>query len=57
MTLPLKGEYPQIRRFLAALPAELPIVALENVQFERQKVADPNVEARIRLVLFLGRES
>ncbi|MFH1493481.1 MAG: hypothetical protein ABIG70_01620 [Pseudomonadota bacterium] len=57
ITLPLKGEYPQIRRFLAALPTELPVVALENVQFERQKVADPNVEARIRLVLFLGRES
>lgn len=57
MTLPLKGEYPQIRRFLADLPAELPVVALENVQFERRKVADPNVEARIRLVLFLERES
>lgn len=57
ITLPLKGEYPQIRRFLAALPAELPVMALENVQFERNKVADPNVEARIRLVLFLGRQS
>jgi hypothetical protein len=32
-------------------------MALENVQFERNKVADPNVEARIRLVLFLGRQS
>lgn len=57
ITLPLKGGYPQIRRFLAALPAELPVVALENVQFERQKVADPSVEARIRLVLFLARKS
>jgi len=57
ITLPLKGEYPQIRRFLAALPAELPVVALENVQFERRKVAEQNVEAKIRLVLFLERES
>lgn len=57
ITLPLKGEYPQMRRFLAALPAELPVMALENVQFERSKVADPKVEARIRLVLFLGRQS
>ncbi len=57
ITLPLKGQYPQIRRLLAALPLELPAVALKDVQFERQKVADPNVEARIRLVLFLERGS
>lgn len=53
MTLPLKGEYPQIRKFLAALPGELPVVALENVQFERQKVADPIVEVSVKLILFL----
>jgi Tfp pilus assembly protein PilO len=57
MTLPLRGEYPQIRKFLAALPSELPVVALEKVQFERQSIADPEVEARIRLVLYLGRSS
>lgn len=57
ITLPLNGQYPQIRSLLADLPLELPAVALKNVQFERQKVASPNVEARIRLVLFLERES
>jgi hypothetical protein len=57
MTLPVKGEYQQIRRFLAALPGEFPVVALEKVQFERQNIADPAVEARIGLVLFLGRPS
>lgn len=57
MTLPLKGEYPQIRKFLAALPSELPVVALEQVEFERQSIADPEVEARLRLVLYLERSS
>jgi len=57
MTLPVKGEYPQIRKFLAALPNELPIVALKSVQFERQKVADPGVEAKLKLVLYLEQES
>jgi Tfp pilus assembly protein PilO len=57
MLLPLKGDYPQIRQFLAALPAEAPVVALESVQFERQKVSDPVIEARIKLVLYLGIES
>lgn len=57
MTLPVRGEYPQIRRFLADLQAGLPVVALEKVQFERQNIADPAVEARIGLVLYLGRPS
>lgn len=55
--LPVKGEYPQIRKFLTDLPGALPVVALENVQFERPKVADPNVEAKIRLVLYLEQTS
>ena len=53
IVLPVKGEYPQIRSFLAALPAEIPIVALENVQFSRQNIADSTVEAHIRLALYL----
>ena len=57
MTLPVNGKYPQIRKFLSDLQGTLPAVALENVQFERQKVADPNVEATIKLVLYLERAS
>jgi Tfp pilus assembly protein PilO len=53
MTLRVKGEFPQIRKFLTDLPSVLPVVALENVQFERQKVADASVEAKIKLVLYL----
>lgn len=55
MTLPLTGSYPQIRRFLSALPEELPVLALENVQFDRQKISDPAVEVKIRVILFLER--
>jgi len=47
MTLPVKGEYPNIRKFLSALPAEVPVVALEHVQFERQKVGEPMVQAKL----------
>lgn len=57
MSLPLKGEYETIRRFLSDLRAEIPIVSLEQVQFERQKVGDPLVDAKIRLVIFLGKSS
>lgn len=55
MNLPLKGEYGTIRRFLSDVNAELPIVSLEQVQFERQKVGDAQVDAKVRLVVFLGR--
>ncbi|HUX90488.1 MAG TPA: hypothetical protein VMV48_07320 [Gallionellaceae bacterium] len=57
MTFPVKGPYPKIRQFLTDLPDALPVVALENVQFERQKVADPDVEAKIKLVLYLEQAS
>jgi hypothetical protein len=53
MSLPLSGEYPKIRRFLSDLRAEIPIVSLEEVEFERQKVGDQKVEAKVRLVIFL----
>jgi Tfp pilus assembly protein PilO len=57
MTLPVKGEYRQIRQFLASTGASVPIVSLEQVQFARQKVGDPLVDANIRLVLYLGQSS
>ena len=57
MSLPLTGEYPKIRSFLSDLRAEIPIVSLEQVQFERQKVGDQQVEAKVRLVIFLGNAS
>lgn len=53
LTLPLKSSYPQIRQFLAELLQELPMLALENIQFDRQRVADAEVEVKVRLVLFL----
>lgn len=57
MTLPLRGEYRQIRQFLARTRVSVPVVSLEQVQFERQKVGDPLVDARVRLVLYLERSS
>jgi Tfp pilus assembly protein PilO len=57
MSLPLRGEYQTIRRFLSDLRAEIPVVSLEQVQFERQKVGDPQVDAKVRLIIFLEHAS
>jgi Tfp pilus assembly protein PilO len=57
ITLPLEGSYPQIRKFLSSLNHEIPVIALEHIQFERKAIEDTTVRARVRLVLFLVQES
>jgi Tfp pilus assembly protein PilO len=55
--LPLRGTYPQIRKFVDGSLAEVPTLSLESIQFERQKVGDPAVEAKARFVVYLGRRT
>lgn len=57
VTLPVKGPYPQIQRFLAAVLTENPVVSLEDISFEKQRVADRVVGARIRLAVYLRKET
>jgi Tfp pilus assembly protein PilO len=54
IVLPVHGTYLQIRRFVTSLLTDVPVAAIENVQFQRQKAGDQVVEAKIRLVLYLG---
>jgi len=55
--LPLKGTYPQIRKFVASALAQVHSLSLESIQFERQKVGDPSVEAKVKLVMYMERGS
>jgi Tfp pilus assembly protein PilO len=57
LTFPVRGSYPQIRKFVDAALAELPALSLESVHFERQKIAEPVVDAKITLAVHLGRKS
>jgi Tfp pilus assembly protein PilO len=57
INLPVKGSYPQIRKFIAAALAAVPNLALENVVFKREKVDDGSVDAKVTLVLYLGRSA
>lgn len=56
MNLSLKGEYPQIRKYLDSLLTEVPIASLEYFQLGRQKIGDPALEARIRLALYVEQQ-
>lgn len=53
--LPVRGSYPQLRRFLHALLGQLPAVVVEDVEFQRKKIADTDLTGRIRLTLYLSR--
>jgi len=57
ITLPVHGTYPQIRKFVDGALQEVPTLSLDSIHFERQKVADNGVDAKIRLVVYLGRKS
>jgi Tfp pilus assembly protein PilO len=57
ITLPVQGKYMQIRKFLGALNTEIPMMALDNVQFERKDVLDTDVQVKIRLWLYMVQES
>lgn len=52
--LPVKGSYPQIRMFVAVSLAQLPNLALESIDFDRTKIGEANVKAKIKFVMFLG---
>ena len=55
--LPIKGTYPQVRKFVATALAEVPNLSLDSIQFERQKVGNSTVDAKVKLVLYLGQRS
>ncbi|QEY65032.1 pilus assembly protein PilO [Metapseudomonas lalkuanensis] len=53
--LPVRGSYPQLRRFLHGLQTQLPALALEEVELQRKQIADSALEGRIRMTLYLAR--
>ncbi len=53
ITFPVKGSYPQIRKFVGAALATAPALALESIQFKRDKVGDAVVEARVEFLLYV----
>ncbi|HSQ05259.1 MAG TPA: hypothetical protein VLN59_14545 [Burkholderiales bacterium] len=57
VTFPVKGTYPQIRKFVAAALAAVPTLSLESIKFERKKVGDTRLDTRIKFVVYLGKTS
>jgi len=53
VTLPLKGPYPGLRRFMAQALKENPSLSLDAVSFNRQTVSDIGVDAQVRFTLYV----
>lgn len=53
ITLPLKGSYPGLRRFMAQALKENPSLALDAVSFGRQTVTEIGVDAQLHFTLYL----
>jgi hypothetical protein len=53
ITLPVKGSYRQVRRFVDAAIAAVPGLALDDLSLQRPHVGETQVEAKVQLSLFL----
>lgn len=54
ITLPVKGEYRAVRRFVARALNDVPGLALDGLALRRESVAATTVEARVQLTLYIA---
>lgn len=55
VSLPVRGDYRQIRRFLEALRSEFPGLAIEDVSLRRDSIGAAEIEGQLRLAIFVRR--
>ncbi|MGY4829025.1 GspMb/PilO family protein [Sphaerotilaceae bacterium SBD11-9] len=56
ITVPVKGEYRQMRKALDRVLLEMPNLSLDQVMFRRQQASDSQLEAQLRFSLWLQGE-
>lgn len=57
IVLPVRGSYPQIRGFVQALLGQLPTLVLEDLELQRKRIGDSELNGRLRMTLYLSRSS
>lgn len=57
ISLPIRGNYTQVRKFLAGVLADVPYLSVESIQFERHRASETTVDAKVKLVMYLGSRS
>lgn len=54
VTLPVKGSYLQIRQFVDQALIDVPVAALDDINFKREAIGSTQLEARIKFTLYVG---
>ena len=54
VTLPLKGSYAAVWQFALQSLRAMPFASLDELSFRREQIAEPQLEARLRLTFYLG---
>ena len=57
ISLPVRGEYTQLRKFISQAAMELPHLALDGITFQRQQAGDALLESQIKFTLFFAEVS
>ncbi|WAC00383.1 type 4a pilus biogenesis protein PilO [Pseudomonas putida] len=55
IVLPVRGSYPQIRGFVRGLLGQLPTLVLEDMELQRKRIGDSELNGRLRMTLYLSR--
>lgn len=53
MSLPVHGSYEQVRDFVATVLQEVPAASLDDIALRREDIGSPELEARLRLTLYM----
>ena len=53
ISLPAHGSYEQVRDFIAAVLRDVPAASLDDISLRREAIESPDLEARLRLTLFM----
>ena len=53
MVLPVKGSYPQVKRFLAQAMRDTPGLALDSISLQRDQGGAQALEVQLRFTVFM----
>jgi hypothetical protein len=56
INLPVQGSYAQVRKFIVQVLNDVPTASLDELTFRREAIGNAEVEAKIRLTLYLRAE-
>lgn len=54
INLPVKGSYDAIRQFCKQVLLAIPFASLDEINFKREAISNPTLEARVRITLYLA---